>query len=251
MRKPIIAGNWKMNLSIQEAVSLVTGLKRDLTDVTGVETVVCPPFTLLPVISDIVSGTNISLGGQNMYSQDNGAFTGEISATMLKDVGCTYVILGHSERREYFNETDQFINSKIKKALQHGLKPIICVGEKLEQREANLTEKVVTTQIKGCLANLTEQEMLNSVIAYEPVWAIGTGKTATPDQAQEVHALIRSLLVQLFSKSVAEQVRIQYGGSVKADNIDSLMAQKDIDGALVGGASLKLDSYTRIVKYKS
>jgi len=250
MRKPIIAGNWKMNLSIKEAVELVTGLKRQLSGVNDVEIVVCPPFTHLTTVNDVIKGSNIALGAQNIYCENNGAYTGEISAAMLKDVGCEFVIIGHSERREYFAESDQFINKKINKALEFGLKPIICVGETLSQRESNKTEQVVTTQIKGCLAGLTEDQMLQCVIAYEPVWAIGTGKTATNEQAQEVHCLIRDLLKNLFSQSVSEKTRIQYGGSVKPDNIAGLMSQKDIDGALVGGASLKEDSFVKLVKFK-
>lgn len=239
-----------MNLSIQESIELVTGLKRQLSDVEDVEVVVCPPFTHISAVNDVIKGSNIALGAQNLYCENNGAYTGEISASMLKDVGCEFVIIGHSERREYFTETDQFINKKIKKALEFGLKPIVCVGETLEQREANKTEKVVTDQIKGSLAGLTEDQMIQCVIAYEPVWAIGTGRTASNEQAQEVHYLIRNLLKDLFSPALAEKIRIQYGGSVKPDNIAGLMDQKDIDGALVGGASLKVDSFAKIVKFK-
>ncbi|MEW6535969.1 MAG: triose-phosphate isomerase [Candidatus Auribacterota bacterium] len=249
MRKPIIAGNWKMNLNAQESVALVTGLKRELAGVTDVEIAVCPPATLLTAVGSAIAGSNIALGAQNMYTQDSGAFTGEISPLMLLDAGCTYVILGHSERRQYFNETDAFINEKAKKALSHGLIPIICVGETLEQREAGITADVVSTQVKGCVAGLSADEMKKCVIAYEPVWAIGTGKTATTEQAQEVHAMIRSLLKKIFSDNVAQAVRIQYGGSVKPDNVSELMAQEDIDGALVGGASLKVDSFAKIVKF--
>ncbi|MDX9701796.1 MAG: triose-phosphate isomerase [Candidatus Auribacterota bacterium] len=249
MRRPILAGNWKMNTSLKEAVELVTGLKRELAGVTDADIVVCPPFTHLTTIRDVVAGSNIALGAQNMYIAEEGAFTGEISPKMLKDSGCTYVILGHSERRQYFNESDEFINTKAKKALEHGLTPIICVGETLDQREQGITGKIVTTQIKGCLAGLSESDMLKCVIAYEPVWAIGTGKTASNAQAQEVHALIRSLLTELFSETVAQKIRIQYGGSVKPDNIAGLMQEKDIDGALVGGASLKVSSFAGIVLF--
>lgn len=249
MRRPILAGNWKMNTSLNEAVQLVTGLKREVDGVTDVDIVVCPPFTHLTTINDVIEGSNIALGAQNMYVTESGAYTGEISPTMLKDAGCTYVILGHSERREYFKESDEFINTKVKKALEHGLTPIICVGETLEQREQGITSDIVSTQVKGCLAGLSDSDMLKCVLAYEPVWAIGTGKTATDEQAQEVHALIRSLLVELFSDSVASQIRIQYGGSVKPDNVAGLMSQPDIDGALVGGASLKADSFAQIVKF--
>ena len=249
MRKPIIAGNWKMNLSLKESVDLVTGLKRELSGVTDVEIAVCPPFVYLQAVKEVIAGTNIALGAQNMSVQDNGAYTGEISVSMLKDMGCEFVILGHSERRQYFEESDAFINAKIKKALQNGLKPIICVGEKLEERESGITADVVTSQIEGCLAGLTEKDLDSCVIAYEPVWAIGTGKTATNDQAQEVHKLIRDLIEKLFSKNAADKMRIQYGGSVKPDNVTGLMSEADIDGALVGGAALKTDSFSQIVKY--
>ena len=250
MRKPIIAGNWKMNTSIDEAVKLVSDLKVEVASVNDVEVVVCPPFTHLSIIKEKLTGSNIGLGAQNVSVNDNGAYTGEISIAMLKDIGCDYVILGHSERRQYFNESDQFINSKVKKVLESGLKPIICVGEKLEEREKNITTDIITTQIKGCLEGLSESDMRKSVIAYEPVWAIGTGKTASNDQAQEVHKLIRDLLTELFSESLSQEIRIQYGGSVKPDNVEGLMAQTDIDGALVGGAALKADSFGAIVKYK-
>ncbi|MCD6459803.1 triose-phosphate isomerase [bacterium] len=249
MRKPIMAGNWKMNLSLKESVELVTGLKRECSGVTDVEIAVCPPFVYLQAVKDVIAGTNIALGAQNMSVQENGAYTGEVSSSMLKDIGCEFVILGHSERRQYFKESDEFINSKIKKALEYGLKPIICVGEKLEEREAGITSDVVTAQIERCLAGLTEKNLDNCVIAYEPVWAIGTGKTATNDQAQQVHKLIRNLITKLFSKETADKMRIQYGGSVKPDNVNGLMSEPDIDGALVGGASLKIDSFAQIVKY--
>ena len=249
MRKPIIAGNWKMNLSLKESVELVTGLKRELADVTDVEIAVCPPFVYLQAVKDVVEGSNIALGAQNMSINDNGAYTGEISVSMLKDIGCDFVILGHSERRQYFEESDSLINAKIKKALANGIKPIICVGEKLEERESGITADVVTSQIEGCLAELTAKDLDSCVIAYEPVWAIGTGKTASNDQAQEVHKLIRDLIAKLFSTEVADKMRIQYGGSVKPNNVTGLMSEADIDGALVGGAALKIDSFSQIVKY--
>lgn len=251
MRKPIIAGNWKMNLNRQDAITLVTSLKSELANVTDVEVAVCPSFTYLATLNDVLAGSNIALGAQNMYLEDKGAYTGEVSPLMLLDVGCEFVILGHSERRQYFNETDDIINRKAKKALERGLKPIICVGETLEQREQGITADVITTQIKGCLTDFSSAQIEQCVIAYEPVWAIGTGKTATKEQAQEVHALIRSLLIELFSESVAQKIRIQYGGSVKPDNIKELMQQPDIDGALVGGASLKADSFIQLVTYNS
>ncbi|MCB1196503.1 triose-phosphate isomerase [bacterium] len=249
MRKPIIAGNWKMNLSIAEAVALVSGLKRSTADISDVEIVVCPPSSMLLPVRDAISGSKIGLGAQNVYPENSGAFTGELSPLMLKDAGCNYVIVGHSERRQYFSETDAFINKKALKALEHGLTPIICVGETLSEREQGIMKTIITKQVTGCVSGLSADQMIKSVIAYEPVWAIGTGKTASNEQAQEVHYLIRTLLANLFSKNVANSVRIQYGGSVKPDNIKGLMSQPDIDGALVGGASLKLDSFMQLVTY--
>lgn len=249
MRKPIIAGNWKMNLSIAEAVALVSGLKRSTADIAEVEIVVCPPSSMLLAVRDALNGSKVGLGAQNVYPENSGAFTGELSPLMLKDAGCSYVIVGHSERRQYFNETDAFINKKALKALEHGLTPIICVGETLSEREQGIMQTIITKQVTGCVSGLSEEQMIKSVIAYEPVWAIGTGKTASDEQAQEVHYLIRTLLADLFSKTVANSVRIQYGGSVKPDNIKGLMSQPDIDGALVGGASLKLDSFIQLVTY--
>ena len=248
MRKPIIAGNWKLNNSSQEAVELVTLLKRDLSEVADVDIVVCPVVTALSVVADILIESNISLGAQNLYWEDSGAFTGEVSAPLLKEIGVQYVIIGHSERRQYFGETNQTVNKKIRAALKHGLTPIVCVGEVLQEREANKTFDVIRTQCKESLAGFSADEMKAMIIAYEPVWAIGTGKTATPAQAQEVHKFIRGLLVKMHNEEAAETVRIQYGGSVKPDNIAELMAQPDIDGALVGGASLKADSFVSIVK---
>lgn len=248
MRKPIIAGNWKLNKTTGEAVELVTALKRELADVTDVDVVVCPVATALTVVTDVLMESNIGVGAQNLYWEDSGAFTGELSAPLIKDLGAKYVIIGHSERRQYFGETNQSVNKKIKAALSHGLIPFVCVGEVLEERESGQMEEVIATQIKESLANLSSEEMQQIVIAYEPVWAIGTGKTASPQQAQEVHALIRGLLSAMFNGEVAGAVRIQYGGSVKAENIAELMAQADIDGALVGGASLKSDSFAGIIK---
>jgi len=249
MRKPIIAGNWKMNKTIGEALELVNSLKELVADVTDVEIVVAPPFTALQAVGEAIEGTNIKLAAQDMFWEESGAYTGEISPLMLKDVGCQYVIIGHSERRGYFGETNETINRKVKAAHKHGLKPIMCVGEKLEERESGVTKEVVKDHVVNGLKGLSEEEMLNTVIAYEPVWAIGTGRTATPQQAQEVHQFIRELLGEIFSKEVAEQVRIQYGGSIKPENIAGLMAQPDIDGGLVGGASLKADSFAKIVKF--
>ena len=248
MRKPIIAGNWKMYKTNPEAVNLVQELKRQLYGVDKVDIVICPPFTALSEVSKALDNSNINLGAQDMYFVAEGAFTGEISPLMLKDVGCRFVIIGHSERRAYFSETNQTINQKVKAALQFGLIPIICVGEKLEERQNGQTFKVVEDHLKGGLDGLTPKDVLKIIIAYEPVWAIGTGQTATPDQAQEVHAFIRKLIKDTYGQDIAEAVRIQYGGSVKPGNITDLMKQPDIDGALVGGASLKVDSFVEIVK---
>lgn len=249
-RKPIIAGNWKMNNTITEAVQLVTALKRELFDENQVEVVVCPTFTSLSAIAELIEGSQIVLGAQNIFWEAKGAYTGEIAPNMLLDVGCTYVIIGHSERRKYFGETDESVNKKIKAALANGLHPIICVGETKEQREQGVTKDVIKTQISGALVDIKSEDILKSVIAYEPVWAIGTGLNATPEQAEEVHDYIRNtLLKEKYDETVANKIRIQYGGSVKPDNVKSLMAQPDIDGALVGGASLKVDSFTKLVRY--
>lgn len=247
MRIPIIAGNWKLNKTISEAVALTTALKALVADDTDVEIIVAPPFTALAAVSDTIADSNIRLAAQDVYSEDSGAFTGEVSAPLLKDVGCEYVIIGHSERRQYFGETNDSVNQKTKAALAHGLKPIICVGEQLEEREANQTEAVIERHVTGGIAGLSATDLLSCVIAYEPVWAIGTGKTATPDQAQEVHSFIRGLLVDAYSAEVASQICIQYGGSVKPENTAELMAQPDVDGALVGGASLEAESFAKIV----
>ena len=244
----LIAGNWKMNKDMNETAELINGLKAKLVTLsTNVKVVICPPFTSLDLARKLIDGTPIELGAQNMYHEDEGAYTGEISPKMLKSTGCKYVILGHSERRQYFGETDSFINLKVKKALAWGLTPILCVGETLEQREKNITSEVVTNQVKGCLKDLSASDVEKIVIAYEPVWAIGTGRNATPEQAQEVHSIIRKLLSNVFSKETAEKIIIQYGGSVKPDNAKDLLCQPDVDGALVGGACLKADSFAQIV----
>ncbi|HLF18586.1 MAG TPA: triose-phosphate isomerase [Candidatus Omnitrophota bacterium] len=248
MRKPIIAGNWKLNKNSKEAVELVTLLIRDLSDITDVDIVVCPVFTVLRDVYDVLLESNIGLGAQDLYWEDSGAFTGAISAPLVKDTGAQYVIIGHSERRQYFGETNATVNKKLRAALNHGLTPIVCIGEVLHEREAGKTKDVIKQQFQGCFDGYKPEEMQKVIIAYEPVWAIGTGKTATPQQAQEVHQYIRQLLAKSFDESVAEEVRIQYGGSVKPDNIGELIAQADIDGALVGGASLKADSFAAIVK---
>ncbi len=248
MRRPIIAGNWKMYKTIKEALELVNGLKRELYEITDMDIIVCPPYTALATISEMLYESNIALGAQDLNWEKEGAYTGEISADMLKDAGCQYVIIGHSERRQYFNETNQAVNNKIKAALAAGLIPIVCVGETLAQRQQGNTSGVVKQHIQSALQGLKAEEIGRVIVAYEPVWAIGTGKTATPEQAQEVHSFIRVLLSELFGKDMAGQVRIQYGGSVKPDNIAVLMAQADIDGALVGGASLKVDLFSEIVR---
>jgi len=248
MRKPIIAGNWKLNKTPHEAVILVNELKREIIDVEGVDIVLCPPFIALADVADTLTDTNIALGAQNVFWEDAGAFTGEISAPMLKDLGVSYIIIGHSERRQFFHETNETVNKRLRAVLKHGMMPIVCVGENLAQREANQTFDVIKDHCEGSLKGLSADEMKHVVIAYEPVWAIGTGKTATPAQAQEVHVFIRQLLGKMFGVEVAADLRIQYGGSVTPDNVASLMAQADIDGALVGGASLKAPSFAAIVK---
>jgi triosephosphate isomerase len=238
-----------MNKDVHQTEELINGLKKTLDfSLTNVKVVICPPFTSLETAQQLLQGSPIALGAQNMYHEDEGAFTGEVSAKMLKAVGCQYVILGHSERRQYFRETDEFINKKVKKALASGLIPIVCVGETLEEREKNITHQVVTTQVKGVLKDISAADVEKLIIAYEPVWAIGTGRNATPQQAEEVHLLIRSLISELYGSTTAERLIIQYGGSVKADNASDLLSQFDIDGALVGGACLKVDSFAAIVK---
>ena len=248
MRRPLIAGNWKMHKTINEAIELVSGIKRELLDCLDVDIAVCPTFTALSSVAEIIMDTSIKLGAQNLYWESEGAFTGEISGQMLLDCGCHYVIIGHSERRKYFAETDDSVNKRINAALRIGLFPIVCVGETLDQREQNETIAVVKTQLEGAFKGLSENEMHKIVVAYEPVWAIGTGKTATPSQAQEVHAFIRGWLQDKFSAECAQGLRILYGGSVKPTNAKELMSESDIDGALVGGAALKVDSFVGIVK---
>lgn len=247
-RTPIIAGNWKLNKTISEAVTLTTDLAKLVDNISDVEIVVAPVFTALSNVANVINDSNIQLAAQDLYWEDSGAFTGEVSAPMLMDVGCDYVIIGHSERRQYFGETNETVNQKVKAALSHGLKPIICVGELLEEREEGKTESVIEDHVKGGIVDLNESELESCVIAYEPVWAIGTGKTATPDQAQEVHSYIRNILKDSYSEALALQIRIQYGGSVKPENAAELMSQQDVDGALVGGASLDAESFAEIVK---
>ena len=248
-RKYIIAGNWKMYKTVSEAVSFVEELKRaEDADGNAVEIVLCPPFTALYPLAQALKGASIGLGAQNMHWEAEGAFTGEISPKMLKEAGCSHVIIGHSERRQFFGETDEKVNNKVKAALAVGLAPILCVGELLTEREAGLTEKVIKTQTEAGLAGLTGEQVSGLVIAYEPVWAIGTGRTASDDDAQQVNAYIRGLVGSLYGKTIADQVRIQYGGSVKPDNAAGLLGMPDIDGALVGGASLDVKNFCGIIK---
>jgi triosephosphate isomerase len=247
-RKLIIAGNWKMNKTVAEALMLVADLKRDLAGVKEVDVVVCPPFTALSEVSKAILDSNLRLGAQNMSENNFGAFTGEICAGMLKEFSVRYVILGHSERRQFQKESDALIAKKATAVHAAALKPIVCVGETLAEREGNLTEKVLETQVRGSLAGLTKEQMVETVVAYEPVWAIGTGKTASTQQAQDAHAFIRKTLAAMFDAEVARKVRIQYGGSVKPNNAKELMSQPDVDGALVGGASLEARSFADIIK---
>jgi triosephosphate isomerase len=250
VRKPVVGGNWKMHKTVTEARGLALELKHALVNVGDrVDVVICPPFVALPAVGEVLKDTRINLGGQNCHWEEQGAFTGETSVGMLRDLGCTYCIVGHSERRHKFGETDEWVCLKVHALHQHGLIPIVCVGETLEQRESGSTKDIVRAQILGSLRDVDTEQMLKTVIAYEPVWAIGTGKTATPDQAQEVHAFIRNILIDVYGLEVALRVRIQYGGSVKPENIAELMAQADIDGALVGGASLQASSFAGIVSF--
>ena len=248
MRKPIIAGNWKMNYSVDEGINVVNELI-PLVKETENEVVVCAPFLHLKDLVDITKESNIKIGAQNMHFEEKGAFTGEVSPTMLKSLGVTYVIIGHSERRQYFNESDETVNKKLHSAFSHDLLPILCVGESLEQREANETENVIKNQITMDLSNLSKSDVEKLVIAYEPIWAIGTGKTATDEQANETIKFIRETVASLFDNETADKVRIQYGGSVKPDTIKGQMNMSDIDGALVGGASLKASDFSKIVNF--
>ena len=248
VRKVIIAGNWKMFTDLDESAQLVKGLKT-LKNKNGAEVVICPPFTNLTTVKNLIKSTDIKLGAQNMYPAEKGAFTGEISPMMLRSVGCQYVIVGHSERRQYFKETKAFLCEKITLALTYQIVPIYCVGETLEEREADKTFKVIKAQLVEGLKGFKSEQLKKIVIAYEPVWAIGTGKTASPEQAEEVHAFIRKELESLSNSKTAQAVSILYGGSVKPDNVTELMQKPNIDGALVGGASLKADSFIGIINY--
>ncbi len=248
MKKPFIAGNWKMNKTIPEAVELVSKLKGIVREIEGGEIVVIPPFTALSEIKKIVTDSRIKIGAQNIFWKESGAYTGEISPLMIRDIGCEYVVIGHSERREHFGETDEIVNLKIKSALKNSLHPIFCIGETLEEREKRETISKIDNQMEEGLKEINEEGIKNIVIAYEPIWAIGTGRTATPEQAQEVHSFIRQKLAQKYGNENASCAIILYGGSVKPENIYSLMKQKDIDGALVGGASLKAESFGKIIE---
>ncbi|WNB92831.1 triose-phosphate isomerase [Bacillus sp. NEB1478] len=248
MRKPIIAGNWKMNKTLSEARSFVEEVKNLVPSAETVDSVICAPALFLDCLADESEGTPLAIGAQNMHFEESGAFTGEISPVMLKDLNVQYVILGHSERRELFGETDELVNQKTHAAFKHSLTPIVCVGETLDQREADQTKDVVKQQTEKGLQGLSDDQMKQTVIAYEPVWAIGTGKTASSEDANEVCAYIRSVVAEQFSQDVADAVRIQYGGSVKPDNIKELMGMSDIDGALVGGASLDPKSYLQLLE---
>jgi len=247
MNKYVIAGNWKMNNDLKESITLVSEIKTSLEKRENIDVILCPPFTSLETASALLKDSHIKLGAQNMHFEDSGAFTGEISAKMLKSVGCEYVILGHSERRTIFNETDEVINKKIKKALSENLKVIFCIGETLEEREKGITNSILEKQLKNGLQDITSSQMDELIVAYEPVWAIGTGKTASPQQAEEAHNFIRSIISEIFSDFIAESTIIQYGGSVKPDNAKELMGQDNINGALVGGACLKSKSFVEII----
>lgn len=248
MRKPIIAGNWKMHKTTKEAVEFANNIKNEI-NVEKVEAVICAPFTQLKDLKTALEGTGVKIGAQNFHYADQGAFTGEISADMLKEIGVDYVVIGHSERREFFAETDQSVNLKTKKAIESGLIPIICVGESLEQRESEVTTDVVKTQVEAAYLGVVAEDAAKTVIAYEPIWAIGTGKTATSGQANEVCKFIREVLVSLYGQSTADAIRIQYGGSVKPSNVAEIMGESDIDGALVGGASLVEADYLGLMKF--
>lgn len=248
-RKPLIAANWKMHKTPAEAASFVETFLPLVADDTRSDIVLCPPSISLSVVADALAGSNVAAGAQNMHYAEEGAFTGETSPAMLIAVGATYVIVGHSERRQYFNETDETVNKKLRTALRHKLLPIVCVGELLGERESGSTEEVLVRQVSGALANIAPEEAAPIAIAYEPIWAIGTGKTASPEMAAEAHLLIRSEVARLLTREIADKLRILYGGSVKPDNASSLLNQPEIDGALVGGASLKPDSFAQIVKY--
>jgi triosephosphate isomerase len=248
MRTPIIAGNWKMHKTVAEATKLAQEVCNAVADIEGVDVVLCPPFTALEALKNVIENTRVGLGAQNMYWEEQGAFTGEVSPLMLQEL-CDYVILGHSERRQFFGETDEGVNRKIKAALTHNLTPIVCVGENLAQNEAGETAAFVGGQVKAAFEGLSAEDAVKLVVAYEPIWAIGTGKNADPTTANSIIGLsIRGALAEMYNEDVAQQIRVQYGGSVKPDNVEGFMAQPDIDGALVGGASLKVDNFLPLIK---
>jgi triosephosphate isomerase len=248
MQKKLIAGNWKMNKTSAEATILVRALQKNIGAINEVEVILCPPFTALAAVYNITSGSNITLGGQNLHWKDSGAYTGEVSAAMLKEAGCKYVIIGHSERREYFGETNDTINKKLKSALRYDLIPILCIGEKLAERENGKAFYVVENHLREGLNEINKEEMERVVIAYEPVWAIGTGKVATPNEAKEMHLLIYELLDKIYGKGIFSSIRVIYGGSVTPENISSLLDEPEISGALVGGASLEVNSFSQIIR---
>ncbi len=248
MKKPFIAGNWKMNPGIREGVEIVRELKKSLSDFKGGEIVLIPPFTHLCLVKKEIEGTEIKLGAQNMHWEEKGAFTGEISPLMLKEIGCSYVIIGHSERRKYFGENDEIVKRKAKSALVHGLNPIICIGETLEEREKGITFEVIESQLKHSINEFNEEDIFKIVIAYEPVWAIGTGRNATPEQAEEAHSFIRNIIREIYGNEKSNYAIIIYGGSVTMENSYSLLRMKNVDGFLVGGASLKRDSFKGIIE---
>jgi len=250
MRRKLIAGNWKMYKTDAEAIELARGIAREAGNLTDRDVLLCPPFTSLKSVNEAIQRTSVKLGAQTLHWEKEGAFTGMISGPMLKAVGCSYVIIGHSEQRQYFGETNETVNKRVKAALSYGLLPIMCVGELLAEREAGRAEAVVKEQLEGGLKSISQDDMKKIVIAYEPVWAIGTGKTATPEDADNMHKFIRGTVAKLYSSEIAEGTIIQYGGSVKPENVDELMARPNIDGALVGGAALKVESFTRIVRFK-
>jgi len=249
MRKNIIAANWKMNKDVKETSEFIAAFQKEMQGYNGpAEAVICPPFTALNEAAKLLKGTKISVGAQNLHYEDDGAYTGEISARMLTSIGIPYVIVGHSERRQYFGETDEIVSKKVKKALSAGLKVILCVGETLSERDGGVTEKVLERQVKVALDGLTAQQLASIVVAYEPVWAIGTGRNATPQQAQDAHAFIRATVAKMLGNEAAQSLTIQYGGSMKPENAAQLLSQPDVDGGLIGGAGLKADSFTKIVK---
>lgn len=248
MRKKFIAGNWKMNTTLDEAVALAKDVVKTMGDTSDVDIAICPPYTSLYAVSEVLKGSTVKLGAQDVHWEAKGAFTGKVSCAMLRSVGVTYVIIGHSEQRTYFHETNETVNKKVKATLAAGLLPIICVGETLEERKSGKMDAVIESHTVGAFAGISAEDALKCTIAYEPVWAIGTGETATPQQANEAHIYIRKLLTKLYGTSTAEQIRIQYGGSMKADNAKALLGQSDVDGGLIGGASLKASDFAGIVK---